>query len=184
MLSTTIKKATLVGALATLLFALTAGSAFAAPVLKPGTTSYPGMSGTCTNCHTYASAAKPAAKKVVKKKSTSVSHPYIAKGKRKQGVAFKTWGYVAPKLRASTPTTLTIVVQSYMGHGSWVTTSGVAATATVAPKGKFKNKTNYTASLTIDRAARYRLRAKLVYVDTKGVERTKWSSWLYMRVYK
>jgi hypothetical protein len=33
---------------------MTAGVAFAAPVLQPGVTSAPGMSGVCTDCHTYA----------------------------------------------------------------------------------------------------------------------------------
>jgi hypothetical protein len=182
MLSFATKKAALVGALAALVLALTVGVAFAAPVLQPGTTSAPGMSGTCTNCHTYATAAKPAAK--AKPKPTKVSRPYIARGKTKPGVAFSTWGFITPTLATSTPATLTIAVDTYMGQGSWATTSGVAATATISPTGKFKNKTNYTASLTIDRPARYRLRAKLVYIDAKGVERTKLSSWLMMRVYK
>ncbi|MGZ4930896.1 MAG: hypothetical protein ACXV48_07900, partial [Halobacteriota archaeon] len=51
------KKAAIVAAIAAIAFVLTAATAFAAPVLQPGTTSYPGMHGTCTNCHTY---AKPA----------------------------------------------------------------------------------------------------------------------------
>ena len=36
------------------ILAVSAAAAFAAPVLQPGVTSWPGMSGVCTDCHTYA----------------------------------------------------------------------------------------------------------------------------------
>jgi hypothetical protein len=49
-------KALIVAATAILAIAVTAGVAFAAPVLQPGVTSAPGMSGVCTDCHTYATA--------------------------------------------------------------------------------------------------------------------------------
>lgn len=177
------KKVAAVTAAAAVIVALFAAVAVAAPVLQPGTTSAPGMSGTCTNCHTYATtSAAPAAKP--KPKATKVSHPFMAKGKRRQNKSFKVWGYISPKLANTKTTTLTVSVQTYGGHGSWITTAGVAATGTVTPKGRFKNKTNYTASFKIDRPARYRLRTKLIYVDAKGVQRTKWSGYLYLRVYK
>ena len=54
------KRAAIVVAAATVVVALSASVALAAPVLPYGTTSAPGMSGTCTNCHTYAPAPTPA----------------------------------------------------------------------------------------------------------------------------
>ena len=48
------KKAWLVALAATALVAASVATALAAPVLQPGVTSAPGMSGVCTDCHVYA----------------------------------------------------------------------------------------------------------------------------------
>ena len=54
------KKVWLVAAMTAALVVVFVATALAAPVLQPGVTSYPGMSGTCTNCHTYATPPAPA----------------------------------------------------------------------------------------------------------------------------
>lgn len=51
--------------------AMTAGAASAAPVLRAGQTSAPGMSGRCTNCHAYA------VKKKVKKHKKRARHAAV-----------------------------------------------------------------------------------------------------------
>ena len=48
------KKAGLVALASIAIVAVFVATAFAAPVLQPGVTSAPGMSGVCTNCHAYA----------------------------------------------------------------------------------------------------------------------------------
>lgn len=48
------KKAGLVALAAIAIIAVFVATALGAPVLQPGVTSAPGMSGVCTNCHTYA----------------------------------------------------------------------------------------------------------------------------------
>ena len=57
-------------------------------------------------------------------------------------------------------------------------------TATVSATGHFKGKTNYLAKLTISHTGRYRLRAKLVWTNAKGVVKKLWSTRKYFRVYK
>ena len=47
-------KAKFVAAAAIAILALSVATAFGAPVLQPGVTSAPNMSGVCTNCHVYA----------------------------------------------------------------------------------------------------------------------------------
>ena len=54
MLGTPAKKAIVVAIAVTAIVAGSVASAFAAPVLQPGVTSAPGMSGVCTDCHVYA----------------------------------------------------------------------------------------------------------------------------------
>lgn len=172
------KKLVVTVAAAIAAIAVTAGVAFAVPVLPPGTTSWPGMSGTCTNCHTYA-----AAKVKTSSKHTVVSHPYATRGKHRPGRALKVWGYIAPKLPNTSEATLTIVVQRRV-KGSWVATDGLTTTGTVTVKGKFRgNKTNYHATLHIPRSGQYRLRAKLVYLDAKAVEHTKTSKFLSVKIH-
>ncbi len=173
------KKAALAAALAIVALAFSATTAFAAPVLRPGVTSAPGMSGKCTNCHAYAAAKAPAAKRA---KPTSVSHPYITKRRHVANRSFKVWGYVAPRLARGTESTVTLSVQQWQGSGSWVTTEGVSATATVSAKGPFKKKTNYRANMTIPVAGRYRMAATLVWKDADGVEHTKTSKFLIFRI--
>jgi hypothetical protein len=158
--------------------ALSAAAAFAAPVLQPGVTSAPGMSGTCTNCHTYASGSSS----TPKKKTTKVSHPYVSKKRHHAGVGFALWGFVSPRINTG-EATLTVGVQKLAG-GSWVTSSSLAATGTLSQSGKFKHKTNYVATLNLPQSGRYRLRAKLVWIDAKGTEHTKWSKLCYLRVFR
>jgi hypothetical protein len=184
------KKAVIVGAVAALAFVLSAGAALAsAPVLPVGTTTGPNMSGKCTNCHTYATAAttttpaKAKAKAKPKPKATKLSHPYASKVKHSADTTFTVWGYVTPRLPRLQEATLTVGVEQSMGHGSWAATSSLSATGTISSKGKFKGKTNYTAKLHIPHAGRYRLRTQLVYNDAKGVRHTKWSKLFYIRIY-
>ena len=175
------RKVAIVAAVAAIAFVLNAATAFAAPVLQPGTTSYPGMSGTCTNCHTYAAAAKPATP--AKPKATVVSHAYAAKGKHHATKTLSIWGYISPKLPNIKEATLTVVAARSVGK-SWVTTTSMSATGTITSTGKFKNKTNYRANLKLSQAGYYRLRTKLVYLDAKGVEHTKSSTAFYIRIYR
>jgi hypothetical protein len=179
------KKVAVAGAAAAFVLAMSAAAAFAAPVLQPGVTSWPGMSGTCTNCHKYATASpapKAAAPKVAAPKATTVSHPYVSKRRHHAGSTLWISGFVSPRISASTAT-LTISVQK-LSAGSWETSASLATTGTVKQSGKFKHKTNYTAGVVIGQAGRYRLRAKLVWTDTKGIKHTKWSKLLYVRIYK
>lgn len=170
-------KAVVAVAVALVALAITAGAAFAAPVLQPGVTSAPGMSGTCTNCHTYA-AAKTSSKPLM------VSHPYASQGRHRAGRTLKVWGYVAPKVPNTSEATLTITVQQRVGR-SWVATDGLTATGTVRAKGKWHgNKTNYAATLKLPTKGLYRLRAKLVYLDAKGVEQTRISKFLNVKITK
>ena len=76
------KRVAIVAAAATVVVALSASVALAAPVLPYGTTSAPGMSGTCTKCHTYSKSSSTSTKTTttVKKATTVVvSHPYTGK---------------------------------------------------------------------------------------------------------
>ena len=165
------------------ILALSATVAFAGPpVLPAGVTSAPGMHGTCTNCHTY---AKPAAASTTPAavKAVAVSHPFAAGGKHRVGKTLKLWGYVSPKLPNVKEATITVLVGQKVGN-SWVATSSLNTTGTVSAKGKFRNKTNYTASVVLPKAAWYRFQMKLVWTDAKGVEHTKSSKRTSIRVFK
>jgi len=86
--------------------------------------------------------AKPAKAKSAKKQvSITITHPYTAKYKNKVGTDFKTWGYIKPRLSASSESTVTIVVAKWEGKRSWVTSSGLEATAKTFPSKKFKKRT-------------------------------------------
>lgn len=177
------KKAAIVGVMAVAIIALSAANAFAAPVLQPGTTSAPGMSGTCTDCHTYAkpaSAPKPAAPKPA---VLLPSHPYLASSRCTLGQSFDVWGFIPPKLAKTADDTLTISVQRYT-HKKWTAVTSLDQTATLSMSGKFKNKTNYSLSLTLNRGGSYRMQATLVYKDAKGVVRTKRSAFKKFSVKK
>ncbi|HEY5540268.1 MAG TPA: hypothetical protein VIL41_02310 [Coriobacteriia bacterium] len=153
-----------------------AGTALAAPVLQPGVNSAPGMSGTCTNCHTYAkpavakpAVAKPAAKPVL------FSRPFVKKAHFRRGRTFTAAGYFSPTLASATNATVTISVERRNAHGRWVATPSYNETATLSPTGKYKNEINYTAAMKINRLGKFRLRAKLVYLDASSVSQSKWS---------
>ncbi len=130
--------------------------------------------------------AKPVARIVVKAKGkpTFVSHPYTKRDTVKAGAAFSTWGYVNTwrAVPLSTDSTLTIQVQKWKSGRSWETSTALETTAKLATSGKFKKKMNYTAALNIGVAGRYRLVAVLTWKDAQGVQRTKWSSWKYIRI--
>ena len=161
--------------------ALTAGAAFAAPVLQPGQTSAPGMSGTCTNCHTYAKApaAAPAAAPVM------FSRPFVAHAKVKHGRAFGVTGYIDPSVTTSaTATTVTVSVQRRNSHGRWIAVPSLNQTATVSATGKYANKLNYVASFKIRRLGKYRLRAKVVYLDASSTSQVKWSKFTMVTIKK
>jgi hypothetical protein len=150
--------------------ALSAGVAFAAPVLQPGRTSGPHNSrGTCSNCHTYA-APKPAAQ------PTLFSRPFLKGAKIKRGRTFRPAGYIAPTLCSATDATVTIHVQRRNARGKWVAVRSLTTSATVSPTGKYADKVNYKASMKIKRLGKYRLRAKLAYLDADRVSHIKWST--------
>lgn len=176
------KRAVMIAATAVAVIALSAAAAFAAPVLQPGQTSAPGMHGTCTDCHTYAKAV--AATPAKKPATPRPSHPYFKKAKHRRGVAFRTWGYVSPRLASTTEATVTIRVQKWNGHGKWITDTSLDQTATISATGRFKRKTNYTALLTVPKTGRYRAGAVLVYKDSSAVVHTRWSSYAKFRVAK
>jgi len=162
-------------------------TAFAAPVLQPGVTSYPGMSGTCTNCHTYATAAaKPIAKPVARPvvKTAVFSRPFLKKSAYRRSASFRANGYFAPTLASSTNATVTIAVQRRNARGKWVATPSFDETATLSATGKYKNKISYTALMNISRLGHYRLRAKLVYLDASSVSHVKWSTLTVVNIKK
>ncbi|MDR3686015.1 MAG: hypothetical protein P4L93_03525 [Coriobacteriia bacterium] len=153
--------------------ALAAGVAFAAPVLQPGQTSAPGMSGTCTDCHTYAKATSitaPVATPVL------FSRPFVKNAKIKRGRTFKVTGYIDPSLSTSaTVATVTVSVDRRNSRGRWVAAPSYNQSATVSATGKYAGKLNYVASIKIGRLGKYRLRAKLVYLDASSTSQVKWS---------
>lgn len=180
-------KAAFAVAIAIIVVAMSAVAAFAAPVLQPGVTSAPGMSGTCTDCHTYAKPASTpggttAAKPKPKPAGMMVSHPYITKSAHTAGVAFTVYGFFAPKTPKANQTSLALSAQQWNGHGNWVATSGPNATAVISAKGAFLRKMNYKGTMTIPTAGRYRLRATLAWIDAKGVEHVRRSSFLYVQI--
>ena len=170
------KKAAITGVAAIAILMLSAAVAIAAPVLQPGQTSAPGMSGTCTNCHTYAKPAAPA--------PLVPSRPFLAKAKQKMGRTFKIWGYVPPKLSGASNATMTVYVQRLNSHKKWVSVPSLDQTATLSATGRFKNKTNYVGALKVNRLGRYRVRAKLVCLNASDAEVTKWSSRTTFKVVK
>jgi hypothetical protein len=172
------KKAAIAGMMALAILALTAAVAVAAPVLQPGQTSAPGMSGTCTNCHTYA-------KSVVAKPAPLLpSHPYLARVKQKTGRTFKIWGYVPPTLSGASNATMTVYVERLNSHKKWVAVPSLDQTATLSVTGAFKNKTNYVGKLKINRLGKYRIQVKLVCRNASDVEVTKWSSRTTFKIVK
>jgi hypothetical protein len=176
-------KAAIAAAVAAAAIVLSAGVALAAPVLQPGVTSAPGMSGNCASCHRYAKPAAAMPKPMMT--SAMMSQPRVPKQKQMVGVAFSCWGYIAPKLPNTHEATVTITVQRWThAGGSWVATSGLNTQGMVSATGQFKGKTNYHAKLKIGEAGRYRMRAKLVWMDAKGVKHTTWSKRLIFRVHK
>jgi len=122
--------------------------------------------------------AKPA------KKPVSISHPYTVKYRNKVAKDFKAWGYIKPKLSSSTESTVTIVVAKWEGKRSWVTSAGLEAQAKTYQVKKYKNRTKYKATMNMPVKGRYRMRAVLTWIDAKGVERVKRSSWKYIKVVK
>ena len=152
--------------------ALAAGAAFAAPVLQPGQTSAPGMSGTCTNCHTY---AKPAVA-VAPAAPVMFSRPFAKSVKVKRNRTFRVTGYIDPSVSTSaTAATVTVSVERRNSRGKWVATPSYNQTATVSATGKYANKLNYVANFKIGRLGKFRLRAKLVYLDASSVSKVKFS---------
>ena len=121
-----------------------------------------------------------------KGKPIFVSHPYTKKKTVKVARDFKAWGYIKTwrGRPLTSEATATIVVQKWNGRRSWETSESLASTATISATGKFKQKTNYSATLNIGTKGRYRLRTKLVWTDSAGVVRTKNSSWKYIWIKK
>ena len=84
----------------------------------------------------------------------------------------KAWGYIKPKLINSDDATLTIKVYKKIGR-RWVAQPSMDETATFYTP-KIKGRTGYKHTLLLP-AGTYRLRAALVWTDSKGVH-SKWSS--------
>jgi hypothetical protein len=154
--------------------ALSASVAFAIPVLQPGQTSAPGMSGNCASCHKYAAPKAP----------TLFSRPFLKAAKIKRGRTFNPAGYIAPTLCSATDATVTIHVQRRNARGKWVAVGSLTTSATVSPTGKYAGKVNYGASMKIKRLGKYRLRAKLAYLDADRVSHIKWSTWTTVQIKK
>ncbi len=77
------------------------------------------------------------------------------------------------------------MVQKWNGRRSWETSDKLGLDRDHRQStGKFKKRTNYGATLNIGTKGRYRLRTKLVWTDSAGVERHKWSSWKYIWIKK
>lgn len=118
---------------------------------------------------------------------TFISHPYTKNSTLRIDKDFRTWGYVNTWKRAplTKDATVTIAVEKWNASArSWESSGGLATTATVSASGKFKKKTNYFANMKIGITGRYRMRAMLVWMDTAGVEHTKWSSRKYFKMKK
>jgi hypothetical protein len=166
-----VKKAAIVAAIAAVATAAFAGTAFAAPVLQPGVTSAPGMSGVCTDCHTYAkpAVAKPAATPMM------FSRVMLKRSSVVRGRNFAATGYFSPTLAGATNATVTIGVERRGPRGRWVATRAYNETATLSATGKYAGQISYSATMNINRLGRYRLRAKLVYLGADSVVHTKWS---------
>jgi hypothetical protein len=163
------KKLAAAAAATVVVMALAAGSAFAAPVLPAGKTSGPHNGrGTCSNCHTYAAPA-PAAKPV------TFSRPFTNGAKHKSGRPFGVNGYFAPSLASATNATVTIGVERLSARGHWVATRSFNQTATVSATGKYAGKVSYKATMKIKRLGKFRLRAKLAYLDANGVSHLRFS---------
>ena len=176
------KKSLIASIAAAVALVVFAGTAAAAPVLQPGTTSAPGMSGTCTNCHTYASissgsSSSSKSSRSAKSTSASVSHPYTGKKTYKASTKFLVFGYVTPKQGSAAKATVTLRVEKLNSRGKWSLVPTLTPTAAVSSKGTFKNKTNYKTSIAPDAAGKYRVRAKLVWKDSKGVKHSKTSKY-------
>lgn len=120
--------------------------------------------------------------KAKKKQPVKISHPYTYKYKNKVATDFKTWGYIRNKSSVSAESTVTIKVAKWEGKRSWVTSSGLETQAGVYSTKKFKNAKKYKATMNIGATGRYRMRAVLTWVDSKGIERVKRSSWKYVRI--
>ena len=178
------KRSLVVGTAAVVAFVVYTGSAFAAPVLQPGVTSAPGMSGKCTSCHSYASSSSSASTSTAKKKTVSVSHPYTGKRTYKSGTAFLVFGYVTPRQPSSAQAKVALRFEKLNSRGRWSVVSTLTPTATVTSQGSFKNKTNYRTPVTVNGAGKYRVRAKLSWLDAKGVKHTKTSSYYRFAISK
>jgi hypothetical protein len=165
------KRAAVVLAGAAVIVMVGVTTALAAPVLQPGQNSAPGMSGTCTDCHTY---AKPAAPKPAPK-PTLFSRPLLGSSKYKRSRNFNAVGYFAPSLASTNTATVTVTVERRNTQGKWVRLKSYDETATLSATGKYKNKITYTARMNINRLGKYRLRATLRYLDADKVARVKWS---------
>lgn len=165
------KRAAVVFAGAAVAAMIGATTALAAPVLQPGDTSAPGMSGTCSDCHAY---AKPAAAKP-KPKPVLFSRPALKKSAFKRNVTFKAVGYFAPSLASTNTATVTVGVERRNTRGAWVRTKSYDATASLSTAGWYKGKITYVAKMKINRVGKYRLRARLAYLDASSVARVKWS---------
>jgi hypothetical protein len=151
---------------------LAAGSAFAAPTLRPGQTSGPHNGrGTCTRCHNYATAPapKPAAA------PTLFSRPVLKAAKFKSGRNFAAVGYIAPTVCSAADATVTVSVQRLAKGGRWVAVPILTRTAAVTDTGKYAGKVNYRAVMRIKKLGKFRLRAKLEYLNADGASLVKWS---------
>jgi hypothetical protein len=117
-------------------------------------------------------------------KKVFVQRPYTAKGRyvvsKDDTATIKTWGYVKPRVASTDEATLTVRVQKRVGN-KWAARMDLEQKATLFNKSWAPGKTMYKAEMKIP-AGKYRMRARLVYKDVKGIERVKWSSFKYFRV--
>ncbi|HEX9094341.1 MAG TPA: hypothetical protein VF902_10200 [Coriobacteriia bacterium] len=126
--------------------------------------------------------ATAAANKGVRAKPVFVQHPYTAKQKMKAGVEFNTWGYVTPKVSDFASKTVEILIYKRTGARTWEQTTTVDAT--MWNRGRIRNRTMYSAKVTLSAVGQYRMRAKYTWKAQDGTLKSRLSSYKYFRIVK
>lgn len=113
-------------------------------------------------------------------KPVFVQHPYTARQTYRVGATINTWGYVAPK--ASVLTSRTIEIQVYKRTGPAKYTLVKTVDGTLFNRARYRNKTLWNASFSLDVAGRYRMRARYGWKAADGTMRYRSGSYKYFRV--
>jgi hypothetical protein len=121
-------------------------------------------------------------KKVVAAKPVFVSHPFTARSKYKAGRTFTTTGYVAPKASNLTSRTIEVIVYRQRKSGSWEQTATI--TGSLFNRRYYKNRTLYSAKVTLSGTGRYRMRTRYTWEAADGTKRVRYSNYRYFRIVK